>query len=171
LRGREKIGEAVDNTDILIKIRKIVRSINLESKKILKDYGVSIPQVLCLNFLRNSHGFRATQKDLSSFMNLNPSTVTGIINRLETKGYIARLPKSDDRRKTYITLTSKASSLLDKIPPLLHERLSENLKTLSPGDAERIGSALDLLINYLDIDYIEASPVITFDDEIIEESK
>lgn len=161
----------VNNTDILIKIRKIVRSINLESKKILKDYGVSIPQVLCLNYLRNSPDFRATQKEISEFMNLNPSTVTGIINRLENKGYIARLPKKDDRRKTFIILTSKSSSVLDKIPPLMHERLSENLKEISPGDAQKIGSALDLLINYLDIGNIDASPVITFEDEIIGEQR
>jgi DNA-binding MarR family transcriptional regulator len=157
----------VNNTDILIKIRKIVRSINLESKKIYKDYGVSIPQVLCLNYLKNSPDFRSTQKELSRFMNLNPSTVNGIVNRLESKGYIARLPKKDDKRKTYIILTSKSSSLLQKIPPLIHERLSENLKTLSPKDAENINDTLDLLIDYLDIGSIDASPVITFEDEII----
>ena len=157
----------MNNTDILIKIRKIVRSINLESKKIYKDYGVSIPQVLCLNYLKNSPDFRSTQKELSRFMNLNPSTVNGIVNRLESKGYIARLPKKDDKRKTYIILTSKSSSLLQKIPPLIHERLSENLKTLSPKDAETINDALDLLIDYLDIGSIDASPVITFEDEII----
>jgi DNA-binding MarR family transcriptional regulator len=159
----------VENTDILIKIRKIVRSINLESKKILKDHGVSIPQVLCLNFLNNLPDFRATQKEICGYMNLNPSTVTGIINRLEIKGYIARLPKTEDKRRTYIVLTSKSSSLLSKIPPLMHERLSENLKTLSPKDAETINDALDLLIDYLDIENIDASPVITFEDEIADE--
>lgn len=156
----------MDNTDILIKIRKIVRSINLESKKILKDYGVSIPQVLCLNFLHNSPEFQSTQKEICRFMNLNPSTVTGIINRLEGKGYIARMPKKEDKRKTSVILTSKSSVLLAKIPPLMHERLSENLKTLSPKDAETINDALDLLIDYLDIENIDASPVITFEDEI-----
>ncbi len=161
----------MNNTDILIKIRKIVRSINLESKKVLKDYGVSIPQVLCLNYLKSSPDFRSTQKELSSFMNLNPSTVTGIINRLESKGYIARLPKKDDKRKTYIILTSKSYSLLEKIPPLMHERLSENLKTLSPRDAETINDALDLLIDYFDIESIDASPVITYEDEIISDQR
>jgi len=162
---------AVKNTDILIKIRKIVRSINLESKKILREHGVSIPQVLCLNFLRNTPDFRATQKEICSFLNLNPSTVTGIINRLESRGLIARLPKKDDKRKTTIVLTSKSSDLLDSIPPLLHERLSENLRTVSPGDAQTINNALDLLIDYLDIQSIDASPVITFEDEIAPKQK
>ena len=156
----------MDNTDILIKIRKIVRSINLESKKIHRDYGVSIPQILCLNYLKNSPDFQSTQKDICSFLNLNPSTVTGIINRLESKGFIARLPKKDDKRKTSIVLTSKSSVLLKKIPPLMHERLSRNLQTMSPADAEKINEALDLLIDYFDIENIDASPLITFEDEI-----
>ncbi len=157
----------MDNTDILIKIRKIVRSINLESKRIQKDFGVSIPQVLFLNYLKNSPGFQATQKEICSFMNLNPSTVTGIINRLEIKGYIARLPKKEDKRKTAITLTSKSYSLLKEIHPLMHERLLENLKTLSSKDADTINDALDLLINYLDIGNIDSNQLINFEDEII----
>ena len=37
--------------DILIRLRKIVRSVNLESKRVEKEQGVSIPQLLCLQFL------------------------------------------------------------------------------------------------------------------------
>ncbi len=58
-----------------------------------------------------------------------------------------------------------------RIPPLMHERLSENLQTVSPHDAETINNALDLLIDYLDIESIDASPVITFEDEIAGDQK
>ena len=107
----------------------------------------------------------ATPKDICRHLNLNPGTVTGIINRLENNGYIARLPKSEDRRKTTISLTSKSTLLLDKIPPLLHERLSGNLQRLSPDDSHTINDALDLLIEYLDIGKIDAAPVITIEAE------
>ena len=91
-------------TEILIKIRKIVRSIDIESKKIQKEYGVSIPQVLCLSFLHESSNYQSTQGEIRKFLNLNPSTVSGIINRLEKKGYLARLPKSGDKRVTSMLL-------------------------------------------------------------------
>ena len=86
----------MDTTEILIKIRKIVRSVDIESKKIQKEYGVSIPQVLCLSFLHESPTYQATQGEIRNFLNLNSSTVSGIINRLEKKGLLARLPKSCD---------------------------------------------------------------------------
>lgn len=153
-------------TSILIKIRKIVRSINIESKKIQKDHGLSIPQLLCLEYLRKSENFQTTQKNIRDYLNLNSSTVTGIINRLEKKGCIARLPKKDDKRTTYIVLTSKGSELLDKTPPLLHERLSKQLETISGQRQQEINDALDLIIKYLDIDSVDASPLITVDENI-----
>ncbi|KRO66753.1 MAG: hypothetical protein ABR84_00460 [Cryomorphaceae bacterium BACL21 MAG-121220-bin10] len=68
----------LDYTDILINIRKIIRSINLESKRIDKQYGISIPQYLCLNFLNTREIFRATAKEISIHLNLNASTVSGL---------------------------------------------------------------------------------------------
>lgn len=47
---------------IMISIRKIVRAINLESKRIEKDYGLSIPQLLTLKFLKDDQGYKSTMK-------------------------------------------------------------------------------------------------------------
>jgi DNA-binding MarR family transcriptional regulator len=155
------INNPMDTTEILIKIRKIVRSINLESKKIQKEYGVSIPQVLCLNFLRESDHFQSTQGEIRKFLNLNSSTVSGIINRLERKGLIARLPKSGDKRVVNIALTSRGEQLLSTIPSLLHEQLSERLEQLDNEQLNDIRQSLDNLIKMLNIQELDASPVIT----------
>jgi DNA-binding MarR family transcriptional regulator len=156
----------IDYTEILIKIRQIVRSINLESKKIQKTHGVSIPQILCLSYLRKKQNYQSTQNDIRKFLNLNSSTVTGIINRLENKGFIARLPKSGDKRTTRITLTSAGDELLQQIPPLLHDRLSSKLKNMSENKISDIEKSLDLLIGLLEIDSKESFPFIASEDNI-----
>ncbi len=148
----------MDSTEIIIKIRKIVRSINLESKKIEKEYGVSIPQVLCLNFLRESENFQAGQGEIKKFLNLNASTISGIINRLEAKGLAARLPKSGDRRVVTISLTSKGDRLMKSIPALLQEKLAEKLEKLDKKTLGKITESLELLVKLLDIDDLEAFP-------------
>jgi len=153
----------METTDILIQIRKIVRSINLESKKIQKEYGVSIPQVLCLNYLRDAPNFQGTQGELKRFLNLNSSTVSGIVNRLEKKGLVARLPKSGDKRKVHIALTSAGDELIASMPSLLHEQLSDKLLTLDESELKRIEDSLDVLVHLLDIQSVEASPVITIE--------
>ncbi len=156
----------MDTTEILIKIRRIVRSVDIESKKIQKEYGVSIPQVLCLNFLHNSTGYQATQGEIRKFLNLNSSTVTGIINRLEKKGFLARLPKSGDKRVVTIALTSSGDKLLDTIPPLLHEQLSEKLSKLDDRELEKVKDSLETLVQLLEIEQIEASPLLTLESDI-----
>jgi DNA-binding MarR family transcriptional regulator len=150
----------MNSTEIIIKIRKIVRSINLESKKVEKEYGVSIPQVLCLGFLRDSENFRAGQGDIKNFLNLNASTITGIINRLEAKGLVARMPKSGDKRIVTIALTSKGDRLMGKIPALLQDKLAEKLEKLDSTTLVKIQESLELLVDLLDIDYLEAFPPV-----------
>jgi DNA-binding MarR family transcriptional regulator len=155
----------MDTTEILIKIRKIVRSIDIESKKIQKDYGVSIPQVLCLNFLHESPNYQSTQGEIRKFLNLNPSTVSGIINRLEKKGYLARLPKLGDKRVVNIALTSAGDKLLSTIPSLLHEQLAEKLQKLNNKELEMVESGLETLVKILDIEQVEASPMLALEIE------
>jgi len=156
----------MDTTEILIKIRKIVRSVDIESKKIEKEYGVSIPQVLCLNFLHDSHNYQSTQGEIRKFLSLNSSTVSGIINRLEKKGYLARLPKSGDKRVVNIALTSAGDKLLSTIPSLLHEQLSEKLQKLDDSKLKKVEESLDTLVTLLEIEQIEASPMITLDSDL-----
>ena len=161
----------MNTTEILIKIRKIVRSVDIESKKIQKEYGVSIPQVLCLSFLNDSPNYQRTQGEIRKFLNLNSSTVSGIIYRLEKKGFLARLPKTGDKRVVNITLTSGGKELLIRIPPLLHEQLSEKLQNLDDPELEKIKKSLEILVQLLDIEKVKASPMITLEIDLEEDDE
>jgi len=157
----------MESLEILIKIRKIVRSINLESKKIQKDYGISIPQLLCLDRLRKSPSFQSTHGDLMQFLSLNSSTVTGIINRLENKGYVARLPREGDKRVTPVVITSRGVKLLDNIPNVLHEKLANYLESLPESKMKMIQQSLDMIISSMQIEELDASPMLTSDEPLL----
>lgn len=152
--------------EIVRDIRKILRSINLESKRIQKEFGISIPQLLCLAFLGNEQSYQATHKQLTEYLNLNSSTVTGIINRLEKKGLIARLPKKGDKRTTYVALTSAGYKLLKNTPNLMHEKLARNLQKLAPQQIEQIKTSLELLLDVLEIKDIDASPLLIVEEPV-----
>lgn len=159
----------MDITEILITIRKIVRSINLESKKIQKEYGVSIPQILCLSYLHASKNYQSTQGEIRKFLNLNSSTASGIVDRLENKGFLARLPKQGDKRVVNIALTSKGANLLLQIPALLHDKLSEKLQLLPENKIQQIQESLHTLVALLNLEEIKASPIIS-NEELIDEN-
>ena len=154
----------MDSTSILINIRKILRSVNLESKRIQKEYGISIPQLLTLSYLNNQPEFKATHKQMSSYLNLNSSTISGIISRMEKKNWIARIPDAHDRRVSYITLTAFGQKLLSETPQLMHEQLSAKLDNTPPEKVRELESAFDLLIEFMGIKDVDASPLITIDE-------
>lgn len=147
--------------EILVKLRKIIRSINLESKKIEKELGVSIPQLLVLQYLSDQDDYKAFAKDIKDYINLNASTVSGIISRLESKSLVARLPKLNDKRAVYITLTAKGSELIQKSPTTLQEKLSLKLKKLTPGQINELDRNIELLTAIMDVEDIDAAPLLT----------
>lgn len=156
-------------TDILISIRKIVRSVNLESKRIDKEMGVSIPQLLCLDFLNHQPQFKASAKEIKEFLQLNASTVTGILHRLEQKGCIAKLPKADDKRVTLITLTSKGADVLQHRPSLLQDKLAAKLARLPEEKIQEVARGIELLTNLMEVDDLDASPLLTSETQLNKE--
>lgn len=147
--------------EIIVKLRKIIRSINLESKKIEKELGISIPQLLVLKYLTDQKDYRAFAKDIKEYINLNASTVSGIISRLESKALVAKLPKQNDKRATYIILTAKGADLLHKSPPTLQEKLSQRLKKLTPEQIEELDRNIELLTQIMDVEDMDAAPLLT----------
>lgn len=155
----------MDHTDILIQIRKIVRSINLDSKKLEKDYGLSIPQLLSLTYLSECQDYQCTQLELRKYLNLNSSTVTGIVSRLIKKGYVAKLPPKQDKRSTQLSLTEDGLEKLKSSPSLLQERLINRLSKLDQKELETVQKGLTILVKSINAETMDASPILT-DSEI-----
>ena len=150
--------------EILVKLRKIIRSINLESKKIHKEFGISIPQLLVLQYLSEQADQKASGKDIKNYINLNASTVSGIVHRLEEKGLVARLPNSKDKRGMFITLTAKGADLLKESPTTLQEKMSKRLKSLSQKQIEDLNSSIEILTQLMDAEDLDAAPLITMNE-------
>ena len=144
--------------EILIKLRKVIRSVNLESKRIEKELGISIPQLLVLRFLSSRPGYRALAKDVKAHLKLNASTVTGILDRLERKGLVARLPHPEDRRAVNVTLTAMGAELLTQSPEVLPKDLAQRLRELGPDRMAKLNDNIELLIDLLGDDRFDAPP-------------
>ena len=161
----------MEYTEILINIRKIIRSINLESKSIEREFGISIPQYLCLNFLRTSETYRATATEIGLHLNLNASTVTGIVSRLEKKGYVARLLNPEDKRSSFIYLTALGEKIIKTIPNLLQDKLTLKLQELQPEELQQLQNSLKLLVKFMGVEDLDASPLLTPEEHIHSKSK
>jgi len=56
-----------------------------------------------------------TTAELAEGMRIRPATLTGVADRLETRGLIRRWPDSADRRVVRVSLTDAGAALLDEV--------------------------------------------------------
>jgi DNA-binding MarR family transcriptional regulator len=64
--------------------------------------------------------------DLSRELYIENSTVTGLVDRLEERGFVSRLPVSNDRRKWNISITQEGIKEIKKTQEIIK---SVNFKT------------------------------------------
>ena len=74
----------------------------------LRKIGITSSQCAVLDYLFHTSREEVSQRDVEKSLNLKNPTVTGILKRLDEKGYILCVPNAKDRRKKNIYLTEKA---------------------------------------------------------------
>ena len=77
----------------------------------LKQYDITPAQAHTLLFLlRETPKREVNQKDLEEHLRIRPSTVSGIVERLEQKGFLQRTTSENDARRRALTLTERGRS-------------------------------------------------------------
>ena len=74
----------------------------------LKTLGITASQCAVLDYLFHSREEEVNQKDIEKALSLQNPTVTGLLKRLDEKGYILSVPSNKDKRCKNIYLTEKA---------------------------------------------------------------
>ena len=89
-------------------------------------------------FKAREKGERLTQRDLERILD--------ILNRLESKGLIVRVPCKHDARSKYIEVTDKASGLDKEIRKAFEESEEELLGSLSDEEITRLHEYLEKIL-------------------------
>ena len=74
----------------------------------LRTLGITASQCAVLDYLFDCDKEAVTQRDIEKGLNLRNPTVTGLLKRLDEKGYILSVPSNTDKRCKNIYLTEKA---------------------------------------------------------------
>lgn len=110
---------------------------------------LTAPQRIVMQVLFHSEGM--SLKKLCARVALSHSTVSGIVDRLEAKGMVARSPDSADRRLTHIAVTPVVRQFMQhQAPRLSAQPLIEALSGLSEQDRRTISRGLRILRAALD---------------------
>lgn len=144
--------------DVLVALRRIIRATDIQSKRLAKTCGLTIPQVMVLRSIGELGD--VTVKTLAQGVSLSQATVTTILNRLEQREMVVRVRAASDKRIVNARLTQKGVETLQTVPSLLHDRFIERFEQLPPNRQADLVDTLSDLAAMMDADALDAAPVL-----------
>src|SRR3954468_10836786 len=81
-------------------------------------------------------GNNLTQKEIAERMGIEGATLAGLLNRLQTDGWIERRGSAEDRRCKTVHLQRRSKGVLDKIFDTAHDLRAELIENISQRDLE-----------------------------------
>jgi DNA-binding MarR family transcriptional regulator len=110
------------------------------SKQMHATLGLTGPQRVALRVLGRRPGISAGA--LANVLRIHPSTLTGVLHRLEVKGLVRRAPDAADRRRTLLRLTSRGRRFDTRTPGTVEAVVARVLAGIPEA---RLRPAADLL--------------------------
>jgi len=143
---------------ILTALRRIVRAIDLHSRRLVEQSGLTGPQLVTLREIARFG--RVRPGSLAKAINLSHATVTGILDRLEQRGLITRTRDGEDRRSVIVEMAPKGETILKDAPSLLQDQFHLELSRLEEWESTMILSTLQRIASMMEAEEIEAAPVL-----------
>lgn len=129
-------------------IRQVDLKINQHINNEVKKIGFTVPQVLLIKVL--SRNGKMKLGDLSEEMNLANSTISGIVDRLETNGIVERIKCNKDKRVVYVSLTKNGKEFAAQFRGIVNEYFEGMFKGVSKEKIDVILKGLETLVEVID---------------------
>lgn len=133
--------------EVVIALRRIMHASDLHSKRLARDYGLTTPQIVVLQSIRELG--ETTTSALSANISLSQATVTTILDRLAQRRLIERYRSVVDRRVVHTRLTTTGLRVLKRVPPLLHWQFVEAFRSLRVKEQRTIVQVLQQVADML----------------------
>jgi DNA-binding MarR family transcriptional regulator len=127
--------------NFLFALGEVQRLMRAYADKEAARYGITRAQWAVLAKLERSEGMKQTE--LAEQLEMQPITLTRLIDKLCDNGWIERRGDESDRRVNRLYLKKAARPLLGKLAGLKSEITSAALEGISPTDAGRLVSQLE----------------------------
>ncbi len=135
-----------DRNNPVRSVRVWFRLIRLEARmqaavgERLRQIGVSIPQCDVLTTLSEAEG--VSQQELAQRLYVTKGNISGLLDRLETAGFVQRRLSASDRRQHSIHLTEKGRTTAERAIAVQMKWIASTLGRMSEADLEALETRL-----------------------------
>lgn len=138
-----------DGAAALDSLRRIVRALGISARTAERSIGVTGAQLLVLRVL-HAHPAQSLN-ELAALTFTHQSTVSVVVDRLVTRGFVTRSRSAADGRRVVLTLTTAGGRALRRAPPPTQMRLIAAINALPPGQRRALAAALESVVNSMDL--------------------
>ncbi len=131
-------------------LNRIQRKIMKRLAPLVRAEGLSLTETMVLWSVHREGSCRVT--DLASEIGLPPSTLTGVLDRLTSGGWLERGPDPGDRRGVVMKSTRKLGDFVQRTRRASSRSLEKSFKDLPPETLERLTENLSALLDCLERD-------------------
>ena len=129
--------------NFLFTLAEVQRMMRAYADKQAARHGITRAQWAVLAKIERAEGLK--QSELAEMMEMQPITLTRLIDKLCDHGWIERRGDENDRRVNRLYLRKAARPLLGKLSGLRSELTATALEGIAPADAHRLLAQLDLI--------------------------
>jgi DNA-binding MarR family transcriptional regulator len=115
--------------------------------RIAAEHDLSIIQVRLLGILRDR---QPGMFELAQHLQLEKSSLSGLVDRAETRGLVERIPSPDDRRAAHIRVTTQGRKLSRIVEDEVHADVAKLIAVLSRSDRDQLTRALSQVVTAAD---------------------
>ncbi|WP_336207112.1 MarR family winged helix-turn-helix transcriptional regulator [Nonomuraea sp. LPB2021202275-12-8] len=134
------IGTDLEFASALVRMSHLVQRVFADVSR-EHDTTPQQAQLLCLLI-----GGPVGMTELSRLVNLEKSSLTGLVDRVERRGLVARVRDSSDRRTCRVALTPQGERLAVDLHDEISGRLDTLAEALPDGDGERLAAIITRLL-------------------------
>ncbi len=113
----------------------------------LREYNLTLSQVEILRYLNMHRNEEVHQKDIEKFFHISNPTVSGLLNRLEEKGFIVRETDLNDTRKKTVKSTNEALVMAKMLKKTMDQFEDDLLSALNNDERQRLKEYLMRIID------------------------
>jgi DNA-binding MarR family transcriptional regulator len=151
-------GEQHENMRILHSVRRIIRAADLDSRKLAAEHQITAPQLVSLMAVVEAE--KTTAIEVARRVHLDPSTLVGVMDRLEGKGLIQKARDSGDRRQVWLVATDAGRALASRTPFPLQNAIDRALQQMSKVERKQVAACIERLAELMAVEDIDASPML-----------
>ncbi len=107
------------------------------------DHSLSLAQTRLLGVLRDRE---PTMNQLARLLELDKSSITGLVDRAERRGLVERIPSPADGRAVLVRLADEGRSLVSQVSARFEADVSKMLESLTASDSDELVRLVSRLV-------------------------